>query len=220
VTSFKDLCLDANDPRAVAPFWAQALGLALEYQDNGDAVLRGSDPGQTIWVNTVPEPKTVKDRVHLDVHTPSIDALEELGARVAPVQDDEDAWTVMLDAEGNELCGFVRAPERLPAYRLYEVVVDSADHVLIGQWWADVFGVELKHGSNWTWLEGVPGMPFEAWVFGNVPEPKTVKNRIHWDVAGDVAELRSRGARVLAELPRWTVMADPEGNEFCVFPEG
>jgi hypothetical protein len=36
-------------------------------------------------------------------------------------------------------------------------------------------------------------------------------------VYGDVADLEARGATVLAELPSWTVMADPEGNEFCVF---
>jgi len=98
--------------------------------------------------------------------------------------------------------------------------VDVADPDRIGQWWADVFDVPLRReeGKDWTWLEDVPGMPFEAWVFGWVPEPKTVKNRMHWDVTGDVAELESRGATVLAKLPHWTVMADPEGNEFCVFP--
>jgi hypothetical protein len=51
-----------------------------------------------------------------------------------------------------------------------------------------------------------------------VPEPKTVKNRIHWDVYGTVADFEAAGATVLWEMPRWTVMADPEGNEFCVFP--
>ena len=55
-------------------------------------------------------------------------------------------------------------------------------------------------------------------VFAPVPEPKTVKNRLHWDVYGDVGELEAHGARTLWEMPRWTVMADPEGNEFCVFP--
>jgi len=53
-----------------------------------------------------------------------------------------------------------------------------------------------------------------------VPEPKAVKNRMHIDVWGDVDELVGRGARVLAATGDdrdWTVMADPEGNEFCVF---
>ena len=51
-----------------------------------------------------------------------------------------------------------------------------------------------------------------------MPEPKSAKNRVHLDVVGDVAEIVARGATVLAEQPRWTVMADVEGNEFCVFP--
>jgi hypothetical protein len=217
---FKDLCIDAVDARAVAPFWAGALGLTAEYQDNGDAVLRGSEPGQTVWINTVPEAKTVKDRVHLDLHTDAVETLVALGARIAPVQDDEDGWTVMEDPEGNELCAFVRRPDRVPAYKAYEVVVDCADPERLGQWWADVFDVELKsdEGKDWTWLEGVPGFPMEAWVFGTVPEPKTVKNRVHWDLYGDVASFEARGATRLWNMPRWTVLADPEGNEFCVFP--
>ena len=101
------------------------------------------------------------------------------------------------------------------------MVVDSAHPEAIAGWWADRFGVEADTGGEdgevWG-IDKVPGMPFENLVFVPVPEPKTVKNRVHWDVRGDVAELERAGARVLAERSRWTVMADPEGNEFCVFP--
>jgi hypothetical protein len=41
---------------------------------------------------------------------------------------------------------------------------------------------------------------------------------VHVDVYGDVDELRSRGAALLERHEHWTVMGDPEGNEFCVFP--
>jgi hypothetical protein len=65
-------------------------------------------------------------------------------------------------------------------------------------------------------------------VFINVPEPKTVKNRIHWDVYADPEDMLAAGATLLrprdedytpgsAKLIGWHVMADPEGNEFCVF---
>ncbi len=57
-----------------------------------------------------------------------------------------------------------------------------------------------------------------VWL-AEVPEPKTVKNRMHLDVVGDAAQIVARGATVVAEQPRWTVLADPEGNEFCVFPQ-
>ena len=220
---FKELCLDTSgDGGEVGRFWAAATGcdyVRTDHPDDpGDVV--GSEEGMGISICRVPEPRTVKNRVHLDLHTDSVDSLVALGATVQPVQHDEDRWTVMSDPEGNDLCAFVRGPERLTAYRVYELVVDAVDHVRIGQWWADVFGVELqrKEGVDWTWLEGVPGMPFEAWVFGSVPEPKTVKNRMHWDVYGDVADFEARGATRLWDGRRWTVLADPEGNEFCVFP--
>ncbi len=55
-------------------------------------------------------------------------------------------------------------------------------------------------------------------LFGTVPEPKTGKNRLHVDIAApDVDALVSAGATVLAVHESWTVLADPEGNEFCAF---
>jgi hypothetical protein len=219
---FLELCLDTTrQDTAVAEFWAAATGCRFE-PNRWVGRVTGTEEGMGIAVCPVPEEKTVKNRVHLDLHTDSVETLVALGAAVAPEQNDEDRWTVLTDPEGNELCAFERSPDRLPAaYRVYELVVDSADPVRIGQWWADAFGVELKHeeGKDWTWLEDVPGMPFEAWVFGVVPEPKTVKNRMHWDVYGDVAAFEERGATRLWDMPRWTVLADPEGNEFCVFPD-
>ena len=55
----------------------------------------------------VPEEKTVKHRVHLDVHTDSVDSLLALGATPAPGYGG-DPWTVLLDPEGGEFCAFVR----------------------------------------------------------------------------------------------------------------
>ena len=66
-------------------------------------------------------------------------------------------------------------------------------------------------------IADIPGAPFEYLDVGTVPKPKTAKNRLHLDVVGEVAEIVAHGATVLAEHPRWTVMADPEGNEFCAF---
>ena len=56
--------------------------------------------------------------------------------------------------------------------------------------------------------------------FVPVPEPKLVKNRVHWDVYGVPAEFLERGATHLWDRPGWVTLADPEGNEFCVLPEG
>jgi hypothetical protein len=61
--------------------------------------------------------------------------------------------------------------------------------------------------------------------FQKVPEPKTVKNRLHIDVRcadvdAELDRLRSLGARVLTERERWITLADPEDNEFCVLRPG
>ena len=103
-----------------------------------------------------------------------------------------------------------------------EIVVDSADPVRIATWWADVLGVERKdHEHGFSYLEAVPEAPFEALVFVPVPEPKTVKNRIHLDVTtADVQLLLDAGASLLRpedEEISWSVLADPDGNEFCAF---
>ena len=64
--------------------------------------------GPAIWVNPVPEPKTVKNRVHLDVDGDR-DALVAAGATLLRVRDAVIGWDVLADPEGNEFCCF--APE-------------------------------------------------------------------------------------------------------------
>ena len=227
---FKDLCLDVTDEGRQGAFWAAALGLTRRAGRSDPAVLEGATPEQGLWLNTVPEPRTVKHRIHLDVDTESVAALEALGATVLVPATPEQGWTVMADPEGGEFCAFVRSPERLRGYRLYEVVVDCADPERVARWWGEVFGLpvgnDAEHG--WCWLEtgaadgtgGTAGFPFGDLVFVPVPEPKTVKNRVHWDVqTPSVAALVEAGATVLAEQPGWTVLADPEGNEFCAFAQ-
>lgn len=210
---FKALCIDANDPEKMARFWAPALGLPVAEPVPTGFKITGTRPEQTVWVNAVPEEKTVKQRVHFDLHGSGID--DYPGAK--PLSDEgEFRWRVMEDPEGGEFCVFVR--DQVPEQKLYEVVVDSADHKAQARWWHDVLGGRLDHSDEgWSWIEHVPGMPFECLVFATVPEPKTVKNRLHWDVYGDVQAFLDRGATKLWEMPRWTVLADPEGNEFCVF---
>ena len=74
-----------------------------------------------------------------------------------------------------------------------------------------------EHGGGWSTVLGATDDPVLTMDFVPVPEPKTVKNRLHWDVVGTVEEFLDRGAPTW-DLP-WTVLADPEGNEFWVFPE-
>jgi hypothetical protein len=117
---------------------------------------------------------------------------------------------------------------------LKDIVFDCADSWTLAHWWADVLGYRVRPHSDddlaQLRAEGIerpeddPNIAVDpidgdgpGFWFCRVPEPKTVKNRVHVDVYGDVDELVGRGATLIEQFPRWTVLADPEGNEFCVF---
>lgn len=216
---WKDLCIDATRPAEVGRFWADALDLDASPLDDGDWVLRGVRPEQTVWVNEVAEPKTVKNRVHLDLVRRSTTPLVALGGHVLrEVMDGGESWVVVDDPDGAELCIFDTAQGEPSA-----LVVDSVDPAAQAVWWADVLHAEVVPGPDGVprWLTGVSGLPFEVWKFVAVPDPKSVKNRVHWDLAGvDVDGFVERGATVLRRPGAdadWHVLADREGNEFCLF---
>jgi hypothetical protein len=219
LAAYKDLCIDAVDPGRLGAFWAGALGLRVEPLDGRDVRLAGPTPEHTVWVNAVPEPVTVKQRVHVDVRRDTAE-LVALGGQV--VDAESFRWTVMRDPEGGELCTF--APREEKPLGHYELVVDAAgDAGRIAGWWGRVLGCvpQLDAEDGFAWIEGIDGCPFESIVFVPVPEPKTVKNRIHLDITTpDVGALVAAGAVVLREPDAdvgWHVLADPDGNEFCAF---
>lgn len=114
---FKDLVLDAHDHHALADWWCAAMGYVRrdELQPPEEGWVRPLewpvpivDPdgfGPLFWVVPVPEPKTVKNRMHLDVWG-STDELVELGATVVRARDEEIEWDLLADPEGNEFCVF------------------------------------------------------------------------------------------------------------------
>lgn len=219
VARYKDLCIDASDPALLAGFWGRVLGLRAEPREGGMVKLVGATPEHTIWVNPVPEPRTVKQRVHLDVNAL---AVADVLAAGATLLDDTFPWTVVADPEGGELCVFTREAVTEP---LYEVVVDlgttPAEAREGADWWGEVLGAPVDHdqAEGFAWVEQVPGAPFEGLVLEPVPEPKTVKNRIHLDLWAEADDLLARGATVLRPTDEtgWAVLADPWGNELCVF---
>jgi hypothetical protein len=125
----RSIVFDCRGPSELAPFWAEALGYRLRpYTDEDIAMLRAQgiediaddpnvviDPpapdGPTIWFNRVPETKTVKNRVHLDLDLEDqseLDHLIDAGATVVEeVNRNGHGWTVMADPEGNEFCAFI-----------------------------------------------------------------------------------------------------------------
>ncbi len=110
--------------------------------------------------------------------------------------------------------------------RLVHLAVDSADISLIARFWADLLGWPiLLEETDEVCIEPEGGGVGIAFV--PVPEPKTVKNRVHLDLhvgadrrEDEVARLLGLGATELYRASQgpfeWATLADPEGNEFCV----
>ena len=112
--------------------------------------------------------------------------------------------------------------------RLYSVVVDATDNSALARFWAAATGWPITFEERDEVVveppDGQPGVPL---VFLRIGKPKVVKNRVHIDLnsrdaehqAAQVDALRRAGATPLdigqGAVP-WVVLADPEGNEFCV----
>ncbi|HUC59999.1 MAG TPA: VOC family protein [Streptosporangiaceae bacterium] len=102
---------------------------------------------------------------------------------------------------------------------------DCADALVLARFWAAALGSDVDEDSTSAkaYVEAAGWGGPNMW-FNQVPEPKTAKNRLHLDLrapasmADEVGRLESLGARVLRRRPTITMMADPEGNEFCVEP--
>ena len=109
IASFRDVVLDATEPAVVGAFWGAVLGREVEIDADGDVTLRpGADGGPSVTVLRVPEVKTVKNRLHLDVTLApghELTDLLSLGATVL-VEPHEHSWWVLADPEGNEFCAF------------------------------------------------------------------------------------------------------------------
>ncbi len=110
--------------------------------------------------------------------------------------------------------------------RVREVVIDCADHDTVVAFWEAALGGSVRRvNEQYVALVPSPGAPGPAILFQKVPEPKTIKNRVHLDLvapvmADAVERLVALGASVIAERSlgtfSWTVLSDPEGNELCV----
>jgi hypothetical protein len=113
--------------------------------------------------------------------------------------------------------------------RIGNVVFDCEDVMKVATFWSAALGRPLddRSGARHASIGGKdPARAEPAWYFNRVEEPKRAKNRVHLDLVTPepdaVDQLVALGATVVAtyEVPGgshgWTVMADPEGNEFCI----
>ncbi len=109
------LCVDARDPATIASFWEEALGWRRTHEEPDEVVLEppAGSPEDGLVPDLlflkVPESKTVKNRLHLDLRPVDqgreVERLVSLGAsRVSVGQTPEATWVVLADPEGNEFC--------------------------------------------------------------------------------------------------------------------
>ena len=114
--------------------------------------------------------------------------------------------------------------------RWQSIVVDCVDPAPLGRWWADLLGWRITYEiDDELVLEPPEGSPEDGvspdLLFGRVPESKHIKNRLHIDLRPDDQEREVARAEALGATRvdvgqtddvTWVVLADPEGNEFCI----
>jgi hypothetical protein len=236
-TRLENVMVDSADPAALSRFWADLLSWPVSYEAAGEIDLRApSAEGWEFDLVFVPvtDAKTAKNRVHLDLASASPDhqmaqvshALS-LGATRVDIGQRNVPWVVLGDPEGNEFCVLDSRPEYAMTGAVAAIVMDAVDPLRLAEFWSAASGWPVlettessaslrSSGARGPWLELI-----------RTKEPHTVKNRVHLDVRpyadddqwAEVTRLVELGARRVdvgqGSVP-WQVMADPEGNEFCV----
>lgn len=108
----RNLAIDCNDLGGMVTFWSELLSFEVLARDDTDALLAAAEDARPrIYLQKVPEPRTGKNRLHLDLDVgadelePAVARAERLGARrVEPFLEDGYGWWVLEDPEGNLFC--------------------------------------------------------------------------------------------------------------------
>ncbi len=123
----RHITIDSHDPLKTAQFWARLTGYPLHDESDAEEALLTSPFEQSpgLLFLAVPEDKTVKNRLHLDIQPPTgtrdefVDSMLSLGATIYEDhrKPDGTGWVTMRDPEGNEFCVERSAAERSAAER-------------------------------------------------------------------------------------------------------
>jgi predicted enzyme related to lactoylglutathione lyase len=227
------------DPADLARFWAGVLGWEMADDAEGGVALLPSDhTGFQIRFLPTQEQKTGLNPMHFHLTSTSLEDQQQtvarslgLGARHIDVgQRPEEGHVVLADPEGNEFCVIEPGNNFLADCGFFaELACEGSQQV--GYFWSTALDWPLVWDQDQeTAIRSPHGGPKASW--GGPPlMPKTGKNRMHFDlvppVDGDqqteVDRLISLGATRVdvgrGELS-WVVLADPDGNEFCVLTSG
>ncbi|WP_167759584.1 VOC family protein [Mycobacterium sp. PS03-16] len=188
--------VDALDPEAQTRFWSALL----DSPAGADGVSIPLAGGTELRFVLTTAPKTVKNRLHLDLASTSADhqsALAErargLGATPADVGQREVPWIVLTDPEGNEFCVLEPRAEYLGIGPVAAVVIDALDPAAQAGFWSETTGLPVTREHEIYASLRQEGAFFVEFI--RVPTAKAAPNRVRLRVAGA------------------TVTRDPEGNE-------
>jgi predicted enzyme related to lactoylglutathione lyase len=108
--------------------------------------------------------------------------------------------------------------------RFSEICIDAHNIDALAAWWSSVLGWPAEPTDDGDMILRAPAGCGPDWLFLTVPDDKVVKNRIHFDFTPDdqqaevdrVLALGARHVDIGQSEQTWVVLADPEGNEFCI----
>jgi len=234
-TNLIRLCWDAQDPLRLARFWATALAWDIydETQDKIGLVPTDGTRFRFLFL-PVPQEKVGKNRIHLDLTSRTIDdqratvaRLIDLGARHIDIGQGVDSdHFVLADPEGNEFC-VVEPGDFVADGGFVGSITCDASGPAVGHFWSEALGWPLVWDQDDETAIRAPAGTGQFITWGPPLPPKYGKNRLHLDIApppdgdqdAEVQRLLSIGATRVnvghGDVP-WVVMADPDGNEFCV----
>ena len=241
-TRMHSLVFDAADPSALARFWATATGWPITYEELDEVVVEPpegdagapAEPGLPLVFVLNDDPKVSKNRVHIDLNSRSDSEQREIverllahGAEPADIGQTDVRWVVLADPEGNEFCVLDPRDEYGNAGAVAAIVLDTPDPGALAPFWSEAAGWPIVgRGGDQAALARPDGLGPRLELI-RVSDPKVAKNRVHIDVApyaaddqaAEVSRIRGLGASP-ADIGQgeqtWVVLADPDGNEFCV----
>jgi predicted enzyme related to lactoylglutathione lyase len=236
-TRLVNLVVDAARPRKLAGFWAALLGWQVAV-DQPDEVEVHAPPGDGWELDLIfvpsPVPKAGKNRIHLDLASTSaghqavlVERALELGARRLDLGQGDVPWVVLADPEGNEFCVLEPREEYADSGAVAAIVVDAGEPAGLAGFWSALTGWPVSSAEDVIVGLRAPSGRGPWLEFLRSAEEKLGKNRLHLDVAprsgedhaAAVAQVVAAGAAPAdvgqGDVP-WVVLADPEGNEFCV----
>lgn len=224
----------ANDPLRLARFWAGLLGWEMTSDEDGFELVPNDGSAYRVAVYPTPDQKTGQNQMHFDLTSATPEEQQqtvaralELGGRHIDIgQTPEEGHIVLADPEGNEFC-VIEAGNNFLADTGFIGAINCDGTQEVGYFWSAALGWPLVWDQDQeTAIQSPAGGSKMAW--GGPPvAPKTGKNRLHLDIAppadqdqqAEVDRLVSLGATRIdigQGDASWVVMADPDGNEFCV----